>query len=72
VAYTCICSETAAEKLQKGLPNTTVVTKLTDKLSIINNQPMIDNIRSHIHKKKYKIRLIVAPLLLDNEQRTTR
>ena len=59
LCYTNIYSQTGAEKLQKVLPKTTVVTKLTDKLAIINNQPMIDSIRSHIHKKKYKIKLII-------------
>ena len=70
LSYTHIYSQTGLEKLQKVLPKTTIVTKLTDKLAIIDNQPMIDNIRSHIHKKKYKIRLIIEKPKLDNEQIT--
>ena len=59
LSYTHIYSQTGGEKLNKGLPQPPVITKLTDKLAVINNQPMIDNIRDHIRKKKYKIRLIV-------------
>ena len=59
LCYTHIYSQTGAEKLQKVLPKTTPLTKLNNKVALIDNQPMIDNIRSHIEQKKYKINLQV-------------
>ncbi len=59
LSYTHIVSQAGAEKLQKVLPKTTPLTKLNNKVALIDNQPMIDNIRSHIEQKKYKINLNV-------------
>jgi 6-pyruvoyl-tetrahydropterin synthase len=56
---TYIISQTGAEKLQKVLPKTTVITKLTEGKAVIDNQPMLDNIKDHFRNKKYKIPLLI-------------
>ena len=61
LCYTYMISQSGTEKLQKGLPKTTVVTKLTDGLAVIDNQLMINNIKDHIRNKKYKIPLLIEP-----------
>ena len=72
LCYTHIFSQTGAEKLQKGLPHPISVTKLTEELAIINNPHMIDNIKGHIRKKKYKIRLVVEEPINPTKCRTTK
>ena len=59
ICYTYIVSQTGAEKLQTVLPKTTVVTKLTEGKAVIYNQPMLDNIKEHFRKEKYKIPLVM-------------
>jgi hypothetical protein len=59
ICYAYIVSQTGAEKLQTVLPKTTVVTKLTEGKAVIANKPMLDNIKEHFRKKKYKIPLVM-------------
>jgi hypothetical protein len=54
-----VISQTGAEKLQTVLPKTTVITKLTEGKAVIDNQPMLHNIKEHFRKEKYKIPLVM-------------
>tara|TARA_R110000787_G_scaffold1748_3_gene7435 strand:- start:3672 stop:4487 length:816 start_codon:yes stop_codon:yes gene_type:complete len=59
LCHTYVISQTGAEKLQTVLPKTTVITKLTEGKAVIDNQPMLHNIKEHFRKEKYKIPLVM-------------
>jgi len=59
LSTTRIYSKAGAEKLQKVIPKTTEVTKLSERQAIIKNKPMADRIIKEIKKRKYNIEVII-------------
>ena len=59
LSTTRIYSKAGAEKLQKVIPKTTEVTKLSERQAIIKNKPMADRIMKEIKKRKYNIEVII-------------